>query len=253
MILENKTALITGASRGIGKETALNFARNGADIILHYFESAENSDMNLREEAGEVAAEIEKEGRKVELVGFDLSSREMIEEKLKDISRSFPPDILINNAGITADNLVMRMKPEQWEKVININLTGSFNVTRTLIRPLMRAKGSVVFIASVIAQMGNAGQVNYGASKAGLIGMAKSMAREFAGKKLRINCIAPGFIKTQMTEDMPEKAKEKLHEVIPMKEEGLPSDIANAALFLASDLSRYITGEVIKVNGGMYM
>ena len=183
MLLEGKKALITGASRGIGEAIALNFAKNGADIILHYYENAEDSSKSLIEEAKKVAAEIEKIGRKVFLLGFDLSNREMIESKIKDIPKDFAPEILINNAGLTADNLAMRMKPSEWERVINVNLSGSFFVTKALMRTLLRNQGKIVFIASVIAQMGNAGQANYAASKAGLIGMAKSLARELASKK----------------------------------------------------------------------
>jgi 3-oxoacyl-[acyl-carrier protein] reductase len=253
MLLEGKKALITGASRGIGEAIALNFAKNGADIILHYYENAEDSSKSLIEEAKKVAAEIEKIGRKVFLLGFDLSNREMIESKIKDIPKDFAPEILINNAGLTADNLAMRMKPSEWERVINVNLSGSFFVTKALMRTLLRNQGKIVFIASVIAQMGNAGQANYAASKAGLIGMAKSLARELASKKVRVNCIAPGFIETQMTQAMPESAKQSLLDIVPLKETGKPEDIANAALFLSSDLSKYITGEVLKVNGGMYM
>ncbi|HSA34827.1 MAG TPA: SDR family oxidoreductase, partial [bacterium] len=192
-------------------------------------------------------------GRKSYLCGFDISDREMADAELKKLLAEVTPNILINNAGITADNLAMRMKPEEWERVININLSGAFWVTPALMRPLMKNGGCVVNIASVIGQMGNTGQANYAASKAGLIGMTKSLARELASKKVRVNAIAPGFIETAMTHAMPEEAKKSLMDIIPLKETGKPEDIANAALFLCSDMARYITGEVLKVNGGMYM
>ena len=253
MLLQGKTAMITGASRGIGKAIALEFAREGADIILHYYENSKNPEITLKEEAQGVAQEIEKIGRKVYLIGFDIGDREDIDLKVKEMLKEVTPNVLVNNAGITKDNLVMRMKPEQWDDVINVNLSGTFFLTKALTRPMLRSAGSIIFIASVIGQMGNAGQVNYAASKAGVIGMAKSLARELGSKKVRSNVIAPGFIETEMTAAMPEAARESLLNIVPLKEAGTPDDIAKAALFLASDMSRYITGEVLKVNGGMYM
>lgn len=252
-MLQGKTALITGASRGIGEAVACSFAKQGADIILHYYADSVNPEKNLKKEAEEVGSKIESMGRKVYLTGFDLANREMIDEQMKIVLSTVTPDILINNAGITADNLAMRMKLEEWQKVIDVNLTGSFYMTKSLIRPLLKKQGSILFIASVIGQMGNAGQVNYAASKAGVIGMAKSFARELASKKVRVNVIAPGFIETKMTEEMADAAKQSLLDIIPLKETGKPDDIANAALFLSSDMAKYITGEVLKVNGGMYM
>ena len=253
MLLQGKTAMITGASRGIGKAIALEFAREGADIVLHYYENSTNPEITLEVEAKELASEIEKMGRRVYLTGFDIGDREDIDNKVKVLLKDVAPDILVNNAGITKDNLAMRMKPEQWDDVINVNLSGSFFLTKALIRPMLRSAGSIIFIASVIGQMGNAGQINYAASKAGVIGMSKSLARELGSKKVRSNVIAPGFIETEMTAVMPEQARESLLEMVPLKEAGKPEDIAKAALFLASDMSRYITGEVLKVNGGMYM
>lgn len=253
MLLQGKTAMITGASRGIGKTIALEFAREGADIVLHYYENSINPEITLEAEAKEVANEIEKMGRRVYLTGFDISDREDIDNKVKVLLKDAAPDVLVNNAGITKDNLAMRMKPEQWDSVINVNLSGSFFLTKALIRPMLRSAGSIIFIASVIGQMGNAGQVNYAASKAGVIGMSKSLARELGSKKVRSNVIAPGFIETEMTAVMPQQARDSLLEMVPLKEAGTPEDIAKAALFLASDMSRYVTGEVLKVNGGMYM
>ncbi len=177
----------------------------------------------------------------------------MVESEMKKLLAEATPTILVNNAGITADNLAMRMKPEEWERVIAVNLSGAFWVTQALMRTLLKNGGCIVNIASVIGQMGNIGQANYAASKAGLIGMTKSLARELASKKVRVNAIAPGFIETAMTQVMPEEAKKALMDIIPLKETGKPEDIANAALFLCSDMARYITGEVLKVNGGMYM
>ncbi len=253
MLLKDKVALITGASRGIGKAIALKFAENGADIVVNYYQDAVNPEKNLRAEGEELAREIETMGRKAYLLGFDVSNREMVENVIGEFQKEHPIDIVVNNAGITADNLAMRMKPEEWERVININLSGSFYVAKACVRTLMKNQGNIIFIASVIGQMGNAGQVNYAASKAGVIGMAKSFARELASKRVRVNAIAPGFIETQMTHEMNDAAKKALMEVVPLKETGKPEDIANAALFLASPMANYITGEVIKVNGGMYM
>ncbi len=253
MLLQGKRAMITGASRGIGKAIAMEFAREGADIILHYYESSKDATITLKDEAEAVAADIRALGREVHLVGFDIGDREDIDGKIGEMLKDVAPDVLVNNAGITKDNLAIRMKPEQWNSVIDVNLSGSFFLTKSLIRPMLKHGGSIVFIASVIAQMGNAGQANYAASKAGIIGMAKSLAKELGSKKVRCNVIAPGFIETDMTAVMSDKAKESLLAMVPLKEAGHPEDVAKAALFLASDMSRYITGEVLKVNGGMYM
>ncbi|MCK5808167.1 3-oxoacyl-[acyl-carrier-protein] reductase [bacterium] len=253
MLLQGKRAMITGASRGIGKAIAMEFAREGADIILHYYENSKDTTITLKDEAESVAADIRALGRDVHLIGFDIGDRDDIDAKIKTMLKEVTPDVLVNNAGITKDNLVMRMKPEQWDDVINVNLSGSFFLTKALVRPMLRSAGSIIFVASVIGQMGNAGQVNYAASKAGVIGMAKSLARELGSKKVRCNAIAPGFIETEMTAAMAPEAKARLLELVPLKEAGTPDDIAKAALFLASDMSRYITGEVLKVNGGMYM
>ncbi len=253
MLLQGKTAVITGASRGIGEAIALTFAREGADVVIHYYAHKSDPEKNLRSEAEALAARIREMGRTAYLCGFDIADREMVDAELKKLLTAVTPTILVNNAGITADNLALRMKPEEWERVIAVNLTGAFWVTQALMRPLMKNGGCIVNIASVIGQMGNIGQANYAASKAGLIGMTKSLARELASKKVRVNAIAPGFIETAMTQAMPEEARKALMDIIPLKETGKPEDIANAALFLCSDMARYITGEVLKVNGGMYM
>ncbi len=244
-LLEGKTILITGASRGIGRAIALKFADEGANIAL----------TNITEDVEfcEVCDECEKRGAKVKRYVSNVAdyedSQRVADEVLKDFGTI---DILVNNAGITRDTLLMRMTEEQWDQVIQINLKGIFNLTKAVIRPMMKQRaGSIINMSSVVGISGNAGQSNYSASKAGMIGFTKSVAREMGVRGIRCNAIAPGFILTEMTEKLPEEVKAEWAEKIPLKRGGTPDDVASAALFLASDMSAYITGQVLQVCGGM--
>ena len=246
MDLKGKIAFITGGARGIGFEIASVYAQNGANIVI-----------------GDINEEILKEAEKklkdygVDAVGYrlDVSQYESCEEVVKKAIDKFGRiDILVNNAGITRDNLIMRMKVEDFDRVISINLKGTFNCTKAVIRQMMKQRsGRIINIASVIGLMGNAGQANYAASKAGVIGLTKSTAKEVASRNINVNAIAPGYIQTEMTEVLPEEVKEKMLETIPLNRPGTPRDVANVALFLASEYSSYITGQVIVVDGGMVM
>ncbi len=244
-LLEGKTVLITGASRGIGKAIALKFASEGADIAI--------TNIIDDDEFRSVSGECEKIGVKVKryvsnVVDFSDSQR-VADEVYKDFGSI---DILVNNAGITRDNLLMRMTEEQWDQVLNINLKGVFNLTKAVLKPMMKQRsGSIINMSSVVGVSGNAGQSNYSASKAGLIGFTKSVAREVGSRNIRCNAIAPGFILTEMTENLSNEVKQGWTEKIPLKRGGTTEDVANAALFLASGLSGYITGQVIQVCGGM--
>jgi len=239
-------ALITGAAQGIGKSVALLLARNGADIVV--------SDINL-EKAEETAKEIESIGSKAMAIKVDVANLKDVERMVGSILEKFGKiDILINNAGITRDKLILRMTEEDWDAVLNVNLKGTFNCTKTVVRHMAKQRsGKIVSIASVVGEMGNAGQVNYSASKAGVIGLTKTIAREFAQRRINVNAIAPGYIETPMTEVLPEKVKEELKRLIPMERLGKPEDVAEAVLFLVSEESNYITGQVLNVNGGIYM
>lgn len=246
MELAGKVALITGAAQGIGKAVALLLARNGADIVA--------SDVNL-ERAEETAKEIEAIGRRAMAIRVDVANLVNVEQMVEAILEQFGQiDILINNAGITRDKLILRMTEEDWDAVLNVNLKGTFNCTKAVIRHMSKQKsGKIVNIASVVGEMGNAGQANYSASKAGVIGFTKTIAREFAQRGINVNAIAPGYIETPMTQALPEKVKEELKRMIPMERLGRPEDVAEAALFLVSEASSYITGQVLNVNGGIYM
>ncbi len=246
MKLSGKVALITGAAQGIGKAVALLLARNGADIVV--------SDINL-EKAEETAREIESIGVKAMAVKVNVASLVDVEQMSGAVLERFGKiDILVNNAGITRDKLILRMTEEDWDAVLDVNLKGTFNCTKTVVRHMAKQRsGKIVSIASVVGEMGNAGQVNYAASKAGVIGLTKTIAREFAQRRINVNAIAPGYIETPMTEVLPEKVKEELKQLIPMERLGKPEDIAEAVLFLVSEESNYITGHVLKVNGGIYM
>lgn len=247
MNLNGKTALITGGSRGIGRAIALALANQGANVIINYSSNEEN--------AAKVVEEIEGFNVKALAVKANISSNEEIKEMFKTIDESFDRiDILVNNAGITKDNLFMRMKEEDWDKVMDVNLKGTFLCTKAVIRKMMKQKqGRIINLASVVGVVGNPGQANYCASKAGVIGFTKSIAKEIAGKNITVNAIAPGFIETDMTKVLSESVKESMLEVIPMKKYGKPEDIANLVVFLSSDSSSYITGQVIHVDGGMAM
>jgi len=245
--LKDKVALVTGSASGIGRAIALRFAREGADVVI--------SDVNLEgalKTADEIAAETSARTMAVKL---DVSDSSSCSEAVKSVIEKFQKiDILVNNAGITKDNLILRMSDEEFARVIDVNLKGVFNMTRAVARDMLKARsGRIINIASVVGLMGNAGQANYSASKGGVIALTKTAAREFASRGILVNAIAPGFIKTAMTEVLSEEAKTKLASLIPLGRLGEVEDVASAALFLASGDSSYITGQVLSVNGGMYM
>jgi 3-oxoacyl-[acyl-carrier protein] reductase len=244
-LLEGKTALITGASRGIGKAIALTYAQHGANVAF--------TDLEVNDSAKEVERGIIEMGVKGKAYASDASSFQgseaVVNEILKDFERI---DILVNNAGITRDTLLMRMSEEQWDMVININLKSAFNLTKAVQKIMLKQKeGSIINMSSVVGIKGNAGQANYSASKAGLIGFTKSVALEFGSRNIRCNAIAPGFIETEMTAKLDETVVKKWVENIPLRRSGTPLDVANCAVFLASDLSAYMTGQVFQVDGGM--
>lgn len=245
--LKNKIAVITGGSRGIGKEIAKKLAYNGANIVINY--------TSKEEEALKTKEEIENLGVKCIVIKCDVSKSEEVNEMINKTIKEFGRvDILVNNAGITKDNLLMKMKEEDFDKVIDINLKGVFNCTKAVTRPMMKNKyGKIINISSVVGVIGNVGQANYCASKAGVIGFTKSTARELASRNININAVAPGFIDTDMTKVLSDDIKNSMLSTIPKKEFGKPEDIANAVVFLASDMSSYITGQVINVDGGMVM
>ncbi|TJX14038.1 3-oxoacyl-[acyl-carrier-protein] reductase [Tissierella creatinini] len=243
--MENKVALVTGGSRGIGKEIALGLAKKGANVAITY-----NSNDSL---AQEVVEEIKGLGVKALAIKGDSSIEEDVNNIVAKVEEELGTiDILVNNAGITKDNLIIRMKSEDWDDVLNVNLKGVFLTTKAVVRGMMKKRyGKIINISSVVGVSGNAGQGNYAASKAGLIGFTKSMAKELASRGIRVNAIAPGFIKTDMTDVLKDEIKEELLRNIPLGILGDPKDIANAVNFLASQESDYITGQVINVNGGM--
>lgn len=246
-LLENKKALVTGASRGIGKAIAIAFAKHGADVAF--------SDLKVDEEAEMTIKEIESYGVKAKAYASDASSYEagevLVNEVLKDFGQI---DILVNNAGITRDNLLLRMTEQDWDLVIKVNLKSIFNMTKAIQRVMLKQRsGSIINMSSVVGLSGNAGQSNYSASKAGLIGFTKSIAQELGSRGIRCNAIAPGFIETAMTEKLQEDVRDNWIKTIPLRRSGKPEDVADIALFLASDLSSYVTGQVISVDGGMHM
>ena len=243
---ERKTALVTGASRGIGRAICVRLAKDGFDIVFDYQSGSEA--------AMETKALCEAEGAKVLAVQADISDSSQCADLMKqalEFGEGKLP-VLVNNAGITRDNLLARMKDEDLDAVLNVNLKGTFYMMREASKVMLRQKyGRIISISSVVGIMGNAGQVNYAASKAGVIGMTKSLARELASRQITVNAVAPGMIETDMTAGIPEEAKKKILEGIPFKEMGRPEDIANVVAFLAGDEGRYITGQVIAVDGGM--
>jgi 3-oxoacyl-[acyl-carrier protein] reductase len=244
-LLEGKTALITGASRGIGKAIALRFAREGSDIAITNIVDDEEFKTTLKEIT---ALGVKAKGYVSNAASYE-DSQHVINDVVKDFTRI---DILINNAGITRDALLMRMTEDQWDSVIAVNLKSVFNLTKSVLMTMIKQKnGSIVNISSVVGVSGNAGQSNYSASKAGIIGFTKSIAKEVGSRNIRCNAIAPGFILTEMTEKLPEDVKREWAEKIPLKRGGTPEDVANTALYLASDLSSYVTGQTIHVCGGM--
>lgn len=244
MQLENKVAIVTGSARGIGYEIAKHFVSEGAKVMIS--DIAEDTLLIAKDE-------LKKIGGNVDFCKADVTNADDVSNLIKSTVEKFGKlDILVNNAGITKDGLLMRMKENDWDMVLNINLKGAFNCSKVALRQIMKNKGSIINIASIVGLMGNAGQCNYSASKAGLIGFTKSLAIEVGKKEARVNAIAPGFIKTAMTDGLSEDVKNKMFENIPMGRFGLPEEIAKTAVFLASDNSTYITGQVISVNGGMY-
>ena len=244
-MLENKVALVTGASRGIGKEIALSLAKEGAAVILNYNGS--------KEKAESAAEEIRAAGGKAETYQCNVSDFEACGAMIQDLIKQYGKiDILVNNAGITRDGLLMKMSEEDFDAVLGTNLKGAFNTIRHMSRYFLKQKcGKIINISSVSGILGNAGQANYSASKAGVIGLTKSVARELASRGINVNAIAPGFIATDMVEAMTEDAKAKMTDAIPLKRIGTTKNIANMAVFLASDASDYITGQVFAVDGGM--
>lgn len=243
----SKVALITGGTRGIGRQIALTLAKDGYDIAINY--RTENDDLR------NTVKEIEKNSVKCLAVQGDVSNFEDCEKFVKQIIEEFGKiDILVNNAGITRDTLLMRMKKEDFEQVIDTNLVGTFNVTKNVISYMLKARlGRIINISSVVGESGNAGQTNYAASKAGIIGFTKSLAKEVASRNILVNAVAPGFIETGMTDVLKEEIKQEIEKTIPLKRTGTPEDVANVVKFLASDDSSYITGQVINVDGGMLM
>ena len=246
-LLENKIALITGASRGIGREIAKKFAEQGANIAFTYLSSIEKGQA--------LEAELAAYGVKAKGYRSDASDYNAAEQLVVDVVADFGTlDIVVNNAGITRDTLLMRMSEDQWDEVLRVNLKSVFNLTKAATKPMMRAKqGSIINVTSVVGLMGNAGQSNYAASKAGIIGFTKSIAKELGSRNIRSNAIAPGFIETEMTGELNEKALEDWLKNIPLKRAGQGDEVANACVFLASDMSKYITGQVLQVDGGMLM
>ena len=245
-MLDGKVALVTGAARGIGKAIALKFAAEGADVAF--------TDLVINEAAEETVSEIAAYGHKVKAYASNAAkfdeTQTVVEEIIKDFGRI---DILVNNAGITKDGLVMRMSEEQWDAVIAVNLKSAFNFIHAVVPQMARQKsGSIINMASIAGQMGNPGQVNYASSKAGLIAMAKSVAKEMGSRGIRANAIAPGYVITEMTNALPEAVREEYIKNIPLKRGATVEEIANTALYLASELSSYVTGQVIAVNGGLY-
>ena len=241
-LLEGKIAVITGASRGIGKAIARAFVDHGATVCFTYMSSDEKARALEKELGGTV------KGYKSDAADFDAAQK-LIDQVVEEFGRV---DVLINNAGITRDTLLMRMTEEQWDEVIQVNLKSVFNLTKAAIRPMMKARsGSIVNMSSVVGVKGNAGQSNYSASKSGILGFTKSVALELGSRNIRSNAIAPGFIETEMTGALDDKTVQAWREAIPLKRGGTPEDVANLAVFLASDMSGYITGQTIHVDGGM--
>ncbi|MDY0343954.1 MAG: 3-oxoacyl-[acyl-carrier-protein] reductase [Lentimicrobium sp.] len=246
-LLEGKVALITGGVRGIGKAIALRFAQEGASIAV--------SDLNYDEHSISLEKTLQEMGVKVKAYASDASSYEASDELINEVMQDFGRiDILVNNAGITRDNLLMRMNEQDWDLVIKVNLKSVFNLTKAVQRVMLKQRsGSVINMSSVVGVGGNAGQSNYAASKAGLIGFTKSIAQELGSRSIRCNAIAPGFIETAMTAKLSEEVRKNWINSIPLRRGGTPEDVADVALFLASDLSSYVTGQVISVCGGMQM
>lgn len=244
-LLENKTALVTGASKGIGRAIALSYASHGANVAFTYLSSVEQGQA--------LEAELAAKGVKAKGYRSDASDFAQADKLINDVVAEFGSlDILINNAGITMDNLLLRMTEEMWDKIMNVNLKSCFNTVKAATKPMMKQKsGSIINMTSVVGLKGNAGQANYAASKAGIIGFTKSVALELGSRGIRSNAVAPGFIETEMTAVLDPKTVQSWRDAIPLKRGGKPEDVADACVFLGSDLSTYVTGQVIQVDGGM--
>lgn len=247
MSLEGKVALVTGGSRGIGRAICLRLASLGALVYVNYVSRPEGAE--------ETKKSIEEASGKAEVIGFDIGNGEQVQEAIKKIiSEAGSLDILVNNAGITRDGLIARMKENDWDAVLDTNLKGSFLCAKAASKNMMKKRwGRIINITSVIGFSGNSGQANYASAKAGLVGLAKSLAREYASRGITVNCVAPGYILTDMTDGLHEDVKAKILSEIPMADFGSADDIAGAVGFLASDDAKYVTGQTIHVNGGMYM
>ncbi len=247
MLLSGKTAIVTGASRGIGRAIATRFAQEGANVAFTYLSSIEKGQA--------LEAELAAFGTKIKGYRSDASDFQAADDLVTQVIADFGTiDVVVNNAGITRDGLLMRMSEENWDEVIRVNLKSVFNLTKAVTKVMMRARtGSIINITSVVGLTGNAGQANYAASKAGMLGFTKSVAKELGSRNVRSNAIAPGFIETEMTEELNQKAIEEWKQTIPLKRGGSPEEVADCAVFLASDMSKYITGQVIQVDGGMVM
>lgn len=246
-MFEGKVALVTGAGKGVGKEIALELARGGAKCVINYASSAAGAES--------VAEEIRAMGSEAMTYKCDVSDADAVQKMITDVMEQYGRiDILVNNAGITKDGLMLKMTEADFMAVLDINLKGAFNCMKAVTKPMMKQRyGRIINITSIVGIIGNAGQVNYAASKAGLIGMTKSAARELASRNITVNAVAPGFIETDMTDVLPDSVKEQLLAQIPMKKLGQTGDIANAVCFLADEKASYITGQVLQVNGGMAM
>jgi len=246
-MLENKVALVTGASRGIGKAVALELAKQGAKVVVNYAGS--------EAKALEVVDEIKALGSEAVAIQANVAEADAVQSLVKQTIETFGSlDILINNAGITRDNLLMRMKEQEWDDVMNINLKGVFLCTKAVTRQMMKQRqGRIINISSIVGVSGNPGQANYVAAKAGVIGLTKTTAKELAARNITVNAIAPGFITTDMTDELPEEVKSEMLKQIPLSRFGEPEDVAKTVVFLASESSRYITGQTIHVDGGMVM
>ncbi len=246
-MLQGQVAIVTGASRGIGRATALELARHGANVVVNY--------AGNKEKAEQVVVEIKELGVDALAIQADISNSEQVKEMVKETIDAFGRvDILVNNAGITRDNLLMRMKEEEWDAVIDTNLKGVFNCSKAVTRQMMKQRyGRIINVASVVATLGNAGQANYVAAKAGVIGLTKTMARELANRNIHVNAVAPGFIETDMTDELGEDLKRQLLTQIPLATLGKPEHIASVVRFLASADADYMTGQTFHVDGGMVM
>ena len=246
MRLKGANALITGAAQGIGMAIAAGIAREGANVCI--------ADVNI-DKAEASAEEVRKSGVKASAIKLDVSNQDEVINAFRSFIKDFGTlDILVNNAGITRDTLLIRMKEEDWDSVMNINLKGTFLCSREAVRIMSKQRaGKIINISSIVAFIGNPGQANYSSSKAAVIGLTKTIAREYAGRGIRVNAVAPGFIQTPMTDNLPDKVKDEMKQAIPLTSFGTTGDITNAVIFLASNESDYITGQVLHVNGGMYM